>query len=346
MKNVYSHPIATGGNEIVLPEIQRAEQLPSTVSFYGAERVLNRYCRRTSEVVPGNFSWQHGWCCQQRQEIDPVLLVKEPVIEPSKTYLVARQDEADYLAANGLRSQAIGLPFVYAEPLRAKRIPNSLLIMPAHSLQYTEHQWKFEAYANQIAKIAGDFDRVVACVHPACTSKGYWRPQFEAVGIECVEGADAFDLNGLVRIKTLLSQFEFVTTNMLGSHVVYAAATGARVSIFGEYAEYQLDDFASSEFYNLHPHVLEPILHLHSEAYVKRTYPQFVCQPREGIANRNWAAIEIGVNNQRSPAELSKLFGWDRASIVKRRLKQWTRAVSRGPEQIVKRVMKRGKQSV
>lgn len=326
---------------IVLPEIDRRTDLPSTTSFYGADRVLRQYCNTGSEDVPDRFSWQHGWCARQRQDIDPILLIKEPVIEPSKTYLVARQDEANYLAANGLQSQAIGLPFVYAQPIFAPRIPNSLLVMPAHSLAYTQHQWKFESYVNQIVDIAGKFDRVVACIHPSCVQKGYWQPQFEEAGIECVIGADAYDANGLVRMKTLLNQFEFMTTNMLGSHVVYAAASGARISIFGEYAEYKSEDFASSEFYNLHPHVLHPILRLFSESYVRKTYPQFDCVPWKAVFATNWAAMELGVDRRRTPAEMRKLFGWDRVSVAKRRLKQFSRSFSRGPEQLVKRLLSR-----
>lgn len=327
---------------IVLPSVRTQLQLPSTTAFYGADEVLKSYCGQPNETVPDNFSWQHGWCCRQRQNIDPVLLVKEPTIEPAKTFLVARTDEAEYLKAHGLNCEAIGLPFVYAQAAnKPPRIPNSLLVMPAHSLEYTQHRWKFEEYAQQIADVAGRFDRVVACIHPACVRKGYWLPQFERVGIECVVGAEAFDANGLVRIKTLLSQFEFMTTNMLGSHVVYAAATGARVSIYGDYAEYRKADFAQTEFYQLHPHILQPVLKLHSRDYVQATYPDFFCEPYEAKRRQQWASEEIGKANRRSPAELRRLLGWDRISLAHRRLKKFSRAISIGPERLVKNLLGR-----
>ena len=333
-------------DRILLPPIEKRLQLPSTTTFYGADRILNSYCGQANESIPENFSWQHGWCCRQRQNIDPIVLVKEPTIEPAKTYLVARSDEANYLQSNGIKSKAIGLPFVYAQATTigktpSPRIPNSLLVMPAHSLEYTQHQWKFDEYARQIADLAHRFDRVAACIHPACVRKGYWLPQFERLGIECVIGADAFDANGLARIKTLFSQFEFMTTNMLGSHVVYAAATGVRVSIFGDYAEYREADFANSRFYQLHPQVLKPMLDMHSYDVVKSTYPDFFCDPHLARRQLNWAALEIGESNRQSPAELRRLFGWDGISQTRRRLKLFSRAISIVPERLVKKILGR-----
>ncbi len=42
----------------------------------------------------------------------------------------------------------------------------------------------------------------------------------------------------LRRLRRLFGRFEFVTTNGFGSHIAYAAAAGAKVSVFGPYAEF------------------------------------------------------------------------------------------------------------
>ena len=204
---------------------------------------------------------------------------------------------------------------------------------------HSQHQWKFDEYAQQIAKIAHKFDRVVVCVHSACARKGYWLPQFQDLGIECIGGADVFDVNGLLRIKTLFSQFEYMTTNTLGSHVAYAAASGIRVSIFGEYAQLEPADFEKSEFYKLNPHVLEPVLRLTSQSYARATYPQFFCEPSQAGSHVDWALAEIGAENRRSPGEIKKLLGWDAFSMSQEKLKLFSRAVCRGPERAVKRLL-------
>jgi hypothetical protein len=50
-----------------------------------------------------------------------------------------------------------------------------------------------------------------------------------------LRGAIAEDANSLVRIKYILSSFEQITTNCLGSHIAYSLAVGARVSIAGKF---------------------------------------------------------------------------------------------------------------
>lgn len=307
------------------------------MSFYGIDQILRRHCRDQQNDIPTSLSWQHGWSSQARQRIDPVLLIQEPEIDPAKTYLVARKDEVDYLRQNGIKSKAVGLPFVYAQPMPCRRIPNSLLVMPAHSLEYTAHNWKFEEYADQIAQIADQFDRVAVCIHASCARKGYWQPHFQRHNMDCIVGADAFDANGLVRIKTLMRQFEFMTTNTLGSHIAYGSASAMRVSIFGEYAELKAADFSNTEFYNLHPHVLGPIIDLHSQRYVRSNYGQFFCDPRDAQLNQEWADAEIGTQNRLPPHEMRKLLGWDLISVTKKNLKLATRSVFRGPEKFVKR---------
>jgi len=334
------HEVSDGCG-LVLPPVETRLKLPSSMTFYGADDVLLKHCGIKAGEVAGQFRWQHGWCSRDRQNIDPIMLIKEPTIDPAKTYLVARQDEEAYLRIHCLNSQAIGLPFAYAQPLEAERIPNSLLVMPAHSLDYTKHQWKFDDYAEQIVQIADRFDRVVVCVHAACARKGYWLPHFQERGIECVIGADAFDVNGLVRIKTLLHQFEFMTTNILGSHLAYSAAAGNRISIYGDYAGLKAADFEHSDLYNLNPHVLDPILKLHSHEYAKATYPQFFCQPDQASGHLKWGLAEIGQGNVLSPAEMKKLMGWDFVSKTRRRARAVSRRLSRPSEQLLKNLMGR-----
>ena len=327
-------------HELILPPVETCLKLPSTMSFYGADRVLHKHCRLKTGKVREKFSWQHGWCSRQRQAIDPVLLVNEPTIDPAKTFLVARDDEQAYLKSHGLKSHAIGLPFAYAQPLKVTRIPNSLLVMPAHSLDFTQHQWKFEDYVDQIAEIADQFDRVVVCVHASCARKGYWLPHFERHGIECVIGADAFDVNGLLRIKTLMHQFEFMTTNVIGSHLAYAAVSGNRISIFGEYAEMKAVDFEQSEFYMANPHVLEPILKLHTREYAEATYPQFFLPPDEAESHLQWGQSEIGQQNVLSPSEMKKLMGWDWVSRARRKTRRIKRTLCRPSERFVKNLLR------
>jgi hypothetical protein len=333
--------LASSSNQLLLPAIEKQTSLRSTLDFYGAMNVWQKYCGITKATHPKSFRSQHGWCVQERQAIDPILLIQEPEIDPERTYLVARKDEEAFLESAGIRAKAIGLPYVYSKAMPAKRRPGSLLVMPAHSLEYTRHEWKFDAFAQRIQEISDQFSEVVCCVHPACQTNGYWKPNFERLGIPCVMGADVFDRNGLVRIKTLMNQFEFMTTNVLGSHVVYAAAAGVKVSIFGDYAEYREEDYQSTEFYQLHPHVLRPVLDLFSESHVRSQYPSLFCDPIKAQFAKAWADTELGLENRLSPQKLRQLLGWDRLSQLRTHLKSASRKLTRRPERLIKSLVKR-----
>lgn len=328
-------------DRLILPPINKQTSLRSTVDFYGALDAWRNYCGISKLGALDFVRCQHGWCVKDRQEIDPILLIQEPEIRPDNLYLVARTDEEAFLNEQGIKAKAIGLPFVYATSMQTNRQPGSLLVMPAHSLEYTKHQWKFDQYAKRIQAISRRFSEVVCCVHPACETNGYWKPNFERLGIPCITGADVFDRNGLVRIKTLMSQFEFMTTNVLGSHVAYAAAEGVKVSIFGEYAEYQREDYAETEFYQLHPHVLEPVLQLFSESHVRQQYPSLFCDPAAAVDWKPWAEQEIGLKNRLSQKQLMRLMGWDQFSQWKQNFKSASRKFTRPSERLLKSLVKR-----
>jgi sialic acid synthase SpsE len=78
------------------------------------------------------------------------------------------------------------MPFIYANAVEVPRTPNSLLVMPAHSLPYTDHQWSEEEYAEQIASLKPQFSEVVACIAKACADKGSWKGAFAQAGVRSI----------------------------------------------------------------------------------------------------------------------------------------------------------------
>lgn len=300
--------------------------LSSTMDYYGALKCVQRYCSAPNTTFGWSIGWQHGWCRVERQSIDPRLVVLESDLQHGKTYLVARDDEVSYLQGHGLRSIAVGLPIVYAETSGTiERISNSLLVMPAHSLDYTTHDWKFAEYAKQIAELQQSFDVVAVCIHPSCVRHGYWVKEFAALGMPIIHGAEASDMNGLERMATLMKSFTHVTTNTLGSQVPYASAFGAKVSIWGTYAETRSQDFSNAPFYQANPHILERIVESFSIARLRQQYSWLFRHPCDAADNEAWGKREIGWQNKKSPEELTRCLGWDRSASVRICLRSWDR---------------------
>lgn len=280
--------------------------------YYGAANVAAEYCGLKRLPLSFRGWWMHGWAPTWYQ-IHPILLLHVPA-ESRKLwpFWVARQDEVEFLASHGIaQAEAIGLPMAYLPESNLPRLPNSLLVMPVHSLDYTQHQWAFDDYADAIAAIRDQFDDVLVCVHPSCRKHGYWEPQFRKRGFEVIEGTQIYDRNGLKRVHALVSQFEYVTTNGFGSHIAYAAAWGAKVSIHGPYARYTAQDYANDPFFLAHPYALEPLIEAKSEANLRRLWPHLFVHPRQATDQTAWGRHEIGYDCRRSPQELRQLFGWN-----------------------------------
>ena len=121
--------------------------------------------------------------------------------------------------------------------------------MPAHSSEDTTSEWKFEEYAEEMARIRASFSEVWVCIHPSCWEHGYWVDAFKKRGFPLVQGALYTDRNALERLARLFSSFEYVTTNTMGSHIAYAAYWGAKVSLYGSYADLENANYNNVEEY-------------------------------------------------------------------------------------------------
>jgi predicted O-linked N-acetylglucosamine transferase (SPINDLY family) len=227
---------------------------------------------------------------------------------------VARQDQADYLRSHGYKgAQAIGLPILYTNPTQLARIPASLLVVPTHTLPGATFSDRrpFEQYADAIQAAASHFERVVVCVHPSCASNGLWITEFKARNIEIVSGARAMDRHALKRMRALFEQFEYVTTNGWGSHIPYALAFGAKVSIFGPAISRPEDDDKNAKndvAWATNPDAWTAF----SSSTVKVKQRQFLDrlyqEPHKGVYDPAWGEWFLGASHKLSPEEMCKMF--------------------------------------
>lgn len=311
---------------------------PNVSAFYGASAVAAAYCGLKPVPLVLCGIWQHGWALKHAQFHPDIVVQVNSAHWKDDCYWVARRDEEAYLHSQGYRNaQAIGLPVVYLPPVVVPRCPGTLLVMPVHSVDYTAHDWNFEAYAEAINAVRHQFAEVVVCVHPSCWKKGYWVETFQRHGYPVIQGMSADDGNALKKLQSLFSTFEYVTTNGLGSHIAYAATFGAKVSLYGPYPEDRAEDYAADPFFAYNPHLLEPALRNRSEEVMRQHYPELFCHPLEATERVEWGRHQVGNDNRVSPAEMRALFCWRARDLAVSRvraaipepIKRWARAVLR-----------------
>ena len=281
---------------------------------YGSRWQAARYCGLSSppSSLPGE--WQHGWLPEYANWHPEGIVGTDGTSRYRKTessQFVARQDQAEALTRFGYtKAFAIGHPLAYVDAPRVDRLPNSLLVMPVHSISTTEHQWNFDEYAECIEGISADFDQIVICVSPSCFQKGYWVEAFRRRGFPVISGANFLDKNAYVRMATLFQRFEFTTTNGFGSHLAYAQFYGSRTTIYGPWPDYRPKDFEKDPFYLRCPEILEFYFATPHRERVRGSWPWLFRDPREGIAAREWAEGQLGKDQKRGAQELMELFGW------------------------------------
>jgi hypothetical protein len=191
-------------------------RLKGEADFYGISHLI---ASKINKKLPSrSFStWTHGWLFPEKIIRLEQLLFYEGTF---KTHLVANQSQVESLKKFGVNnSKAVGLPFIYLDKLQISRKENSLLVMPPHSLPYTEHNWNQKKYVEEICTLKPNFSTIVACLHSSCIDKGYWTKEFTDAGIPYIIGASINDKNALLRMKTIFSSFDYMTTNTLGSHI-------------------------------------------------------------------------------------------------------------------------------
>ena len=325
---------ATGAEwlEERLPPVE-AFKLRGEPDFYGASCLVAAALGRREP--PRSYAyWTHGWASQPI--VHPRQLARG---DPRDRHLVGAEKHARLLHGFGFkRAEAVGLPFAYVEDGDVPRRSGSLLVMPAHSLPYTEHEWDEREYVDRIAPLRKQFACVIACVSKSCVEKGMWPAEFERRGIPWVMGADIEDRNALVRMSRIFRSFEYMTTNFIGSQVAYAAYSGCKVSVYGPYATYRPEDFRDDPWYSRYPDLLKLNMQALGEKSAKERFPELFCGPADAVERTEWGREMVGARYRRTPREIARLLGWS----PMRQLRERARHLLGRVDRLVRRALLKG----
>ena len=309
--------------------LKRASFKRITISHaYSAHRIALNYCGAThsNPIIPGY--WMHGWIPEFHND-DPVFIALHKKDGQHQGYdyaaqirnekenimqWVSRQDQAEYLLANGYKHvQAIGLPVIYIPKPKIPRIPGSLLVLPPHSHKtHGPDDPLANLYASVIADLKPRFEHIWVGLNEDDITKCQWVESFRRQGINVFKTTDQTDPDTLVRLVRILSGFEYVTTNGFGSHIALAAYLGAKVSVYGPFAEFPLERMKATHSVKMFPHLLQQAFELCTEDSLRKHYPFLFVEPDKASQLEAWGAHEVGESYRLSPDGLMEAFGWDR----------------------------------
>lgn len=326
----YATRVSSFVKDKVVPFALRREEglrqrSPLISHHYGADAIAKNYVGLdpgSDEAVPG--SWMHGWLPSFYNRYPPLVATHRTdaadhpgrlrELDRQKKKIpqwVSRLDQVACLEEDGYRKvKAIGLPFAYLPPVAFERRSGSLLVMPPHGLKKTFDAALAEQYAEEIAAMRANFSEVVVCLTERDYYRGEWRPQFQVRGIPVIIGSGHGQPDALLRLKRILSTFEYVTSNAFGSQIAYAAHCGAKVSIYGSFCGW--DRTRESHAVRMFPELADILEEVLSEEHIRKALPFLFVHPTQAETAIAWADEQVGLPWRRSREKLARLFGWAR----------------------------------
>jgi hypothetical protein len=274
---------------------------------YGAIWVAAEYSKITlyEPYVVKSF-WSHGCSPPWITEKPEILVCNNANLKYKDVFVDRKNSELILKRAGFTKAKAIGLPILYTKSFNLKRSPLSLLVLPTHTLEGNQfsNRKAFDSYADEIQRASVGFDKVVVCVHPSCHKNGLWTNEFRARGFEILFGALNYDRNALIRMRSLFEQFETVTTNGWGSHVAYALAFGAKLSIYGTLPKTTREHYLRDTTWSADPAALDFILSDEMANREREYLEPFYRPPTDAVADIERGQWLIGADCKVSPDEM------------------------------------------
>lgn len=293
----------------ILPPIEKIP-LRGEPDYYGISHLIAEKIGLSKP--PRSFAyWMHGW------PIDPNVTYPRELVSGGTRHdvvLVATQEQEAILRNFGYTQvTAAGMPFIYAESNPdTKRQPDSLLVMPNHSSKFSKLSVDQESYIREIAALKKDFSSVVVSLHGSCVERNSWVPTLERYNISWIVGASTNDKNALRRMHTIFKSFEYVTTNIIGSHILYASYLGCKVFFYGQFSKTRKIDYLREPYYKKNPEILDKRMLFARKENYEKLFPWLFVHPSQAVCNQPWAANLIGEVNKREAPEIAMLLGWSR----------------------------------
>lgn len=253
--------------------------------------------------------WIHGWVWDD-QPTEETLAVGN--LHRSVPVVVRNNLEYEALKAAGFTKVFVGgLPFCYVQSQHQVRNDHALLAFPPHSAESEVLNNSQKDYFDYLEALKHDFDGIYVSIFFLDWGGALHRAA-EKRGLNVILGARPDDANSLSRTRSLLDAFNFVTSNTMGSHFVYALYAGCRFSFSGPLYAYDEEVLLGNGNPNNHSlSRVKRVIEVQSESYLRSRYDRFFLDhPRDGRLDIAFARSELGHANIMNKNKIKEVVGW------------------------------------
>ncbi|GGB38837.1 hypothetical protein GCM10011492_32010 [Flexivirga endophytica] len=262
-------------------------------AFYGHAAVLARYCG-LDDVPPIHGYLQHGWNLHHGFAVGHDFIPGVPKLVWSEA--VRRRGWA-----MGLRDYCvIGSPWAYLLAQQADSPPEGVgtIVYPFHGWEGQQIVGDHAAYADEIRAVEGDVP-LTMCLYWNDFEDPHIRKVYDDKGFRVIShgrrghGNVGGDTDFLDRQLAELQRHRRVVSNRLGSALLYGAALGREIGVYGD------------------PMVLEnDHAVLGGMARQQRLFPQLHQEVVPPEVAKRTARVELGTDVLLPPERLREMLGW------------------------------------
>ena len=112
------------------------------------------------------------------------------------------------------------------------------------------------------------------------------------------------------RIRNLFSQFEFVATDSIGSHIPYAGYCGCKVSYHGLGHDRQPEYYREIPLYSRYPKLIEIVNKEQNLNRLLEKYSFLFKNVENSEQIQNWSREALGFENMLPAFQIAELVGW------------------------------------
>jgi hypothetical protein len=272
--------------------------------YYGAAHLIAQSLELAEPPLSGS-SWVHG--CDMFPM--PRAVFSPHFTTPEQTHLVGNLAAERWWRDKGYsRAVAVGCPFIYTSPSGRSRIPGSVLAMPNHGLPgSTRDREHAIEWLEVVKELRQKHPHIVVCLHADDVAE--LRPFVEQAGLQWITGAK-HDTLSLPTMRAMFESFEFMITDVQGSHIPYASWCGCKVMLLEPLCVRKWEHFENHPHMLKHPELKQNLVFNERENICQRLPFLFADTLEQALCPREWAAVMLGTDSKRTPEELARLLGW------------------------------------
>tara|TARA_Y100000816_G_C26104460_1_gene586369 strand:+ start:2176 stop:3141 length:966 start_codon:yes stop_codon:yes gene_type:complete len=262
-------------------------------------------------------NWEHGW--QDDEFICKNITLYKSWLNRKISQVVTTLKKKEFLENNNFSNIFIApLPYYFIwRDLKYKEINNNnnnLLVLPnklQHGVSDQEEEKRLNLYFDFIMNFKKNYENIYVSVPPDEKIRECYKNIFKKFDFVYIDGVSAYDVNGYNRVFELFNNFENITCQGMGSHIIYAQLMGKKISMCGPIysTKRNISEFDINEDCPISKNKLrEEFEYKASENYIKDNYSFLQkLSPLEGSCNHNWALRQIGDNKDISLIDIKKI---------------------------------------